>query len=114
LSPSRLVATTAGVPRGLPPVNFCPRPQFKGTNALKRTVNPTRVPIEQKESVRWLDNLKQATAQLGDPARCVHVGDRESDLFELFCAAQEAGTSFLVCKCVARVGKAAWVYGSRV
>src|SRR5215510_4430408 len=100
---SSLVLTTAGVPLGLAAVKFWTRPKFKGTNALKRTVNPTRVPIEQKESVRWLDNLKQATAQLGDPARCVHVGDRESDLFELFGAAGAAETHFLVRTCVDRL-----------
>ena len=28
--------------------------------------------------------------------RCVHVGDRESDIYELYCLAQELGTTFLV------------------
>jgi len=55
-------------------------------------VNTTRIPIEQKESVRRLENIKQATEHLADPSRCVHIGDRESDIFELFCAAQEANT----------------------
>jgi hypothetical protein len=100
---SSLVVTTGGVPLGLAAVKFWTRKKFKGTNALKRTVNPTRVPIEQKESVRWLDNLKQATTRLDNPARCVHVGDRESDIFELFCAACEAGTHFLVRTCVDRL-----------
>src|SRR5262249_16897746 len=100
---SSLVVTTAGVPLGLAAVKFWTRPKFKGTNALKRSVNPTRVPLEQKESVRWLDNLTQARARLGDPPRCVHVGDRESDIFELFCAAQKAETHFLVRTCVDRL-----------
>jgi hypothetical protein len=100
---SSLVVTTAGVPLGLAAIKFWTRQKFKGTNALKRRVNPTRVPIEQKESIRWLANLKQATTQLDDPARCVHVGDRESDIFELFCAAGEAETHFLVRTCVDRL-----------
>ena len=82
---SSLVLTRGGVPLGLAAVKFWTRDEFKGTNALKRKVNPTRIPIEQKESVRWLENLKQSTALLADPPRCVHVGDRESDIFELFC-----------------------------
>src|SRR5262249_12747217 len=86
---SSLVLTTAGVPLGLAAVKFWTRQKFKGTNALKRSVNPTRVPIERKESVRWLENLTQSTRQLSDPSRCVHIGDRESDIFELFCAAHE-------------------------
>ena len=71
--------------------------------ALKRRVNPTRVPIEAKESIRWLENMRQATALLGDPARLVHVGDRENDIYEFFCAAQAAGTHFLVRACVDRL-----------
>jgi hypothetical protein len=77
-------------------VKFWTRQKFKGTNTLRGKGNATRVPIEQKESVRWLDNLKQAPARLGEPARCVHVGDREGDIFELSCTAQDAGTHFLV------------------
>jgi hypothetical protein len=100
---SSLVLTPGGVPLGLAAVKFWTRKKFKGTNALRGKVNPTRIPIERKESVRWLENLEQATASLGDPARCVHIGDREGDIFELFCAAREAGTDFLVRTCVDRL-----------
>jgi hypothetical protein len=93
---SSLVLTPQGVPLGLAAVKFWTRAKFKGTNALKRKVNPTRIPIEQKESIRWLENLKVSAEPLGEPAGCVHVGDRESDIYELFCAAQEVKTSFLV------------------
>lgn len=27
-------------------------------------------------------------------SRCVHIGDRESDIYELFCAAQERDDKF--------------------
>jgi hypothetical protein len=56
---------------------------------LKKAVNPTGVPIEEKESFRWLRNLQQSTVRFNDPDRCIHVGDRESDIYELFCMAQE-------------------------
>ncbi|WLB97050.1 IS4 family transposase [Bradyrhizobium japonicum] len=49
-----------------------------------------------KESYRWLENLRQSITLLGSPERCVHVGDRESDIYELFCLAQDLGTRFLV------------------
>jgi hypothetical protein len=100
---SSLAVTTDGLPLGLTAIKFWTRSKFKGTNALKRKINPTRVPIEEKESFRWLENLKQSTALLGAPQRCVHIGDRESDIYELFCAAQEAGTRFLVRTCVDRL-----------
>ena len=100
---SSLALTPEGIPLGLAAIKFWTRKKFKGTNALKKKVNPTRIPIEQKESFRWLENLKQSTQQLADPSRCVHIGDRESDIFELFCAAEEAGTHFLVRTCVDRL-----------
>jgi hypothetical protein len=61
------------------------------------------VPIEKKESFRWLDNLRQSTALLNDPGRCVHIGDRESDICELFCTTQDVGTHFLLRTCVDRL-----------
>ena len=100
---SSLAVTTDGLPLGLTAIKFWSRKKFKGANALKKKINPTRVPIEEKESVRWLDNLKQSTAVLHDAARCVHIGDRESDIYELFCAAEDAGTRFLFRTCVDRL-----------
>ena len=100
---SSLAVTTDGLPLGLAAIKFWTRSKFKGTNALKHRINPTRVPIEEKESIRWLENLKYSTALLGEPQRCVHIGDRESDIYELFCTAQQAGTSFLVRTCVDRL-----------
>jgi hypothetical protein len=100
---SSLAISTDGLPLGLAAVRFWTRDKFKGTAALKRKINPTRVPIEQKESFRWLENLRQSTGLLDDPGRCVHIGDRESDIYELFCTAQEVGTHFLVRTCVDRL-----------
>ncbi|MCK1352655.1 IS4 family transposase, partial [Bradyrhizobium sp. CW7] len=100
---SSLAVTTEGLPLGLTAVKFWTRKKFKGTAALKKKINPTRVPIEKKESVRWLDNVRQSTELLGDPGRCVHIGDRESDIYELFCAAREAGTHFVIRTCVDRL-----------
>jgi hypothetical protein len=83
-------------------IKFWTRDRFKGTNDLKRHIIPTRVPIEHKESVRWLRNLEQSTALLGEPERCLHVGDREADIFELFWTAEQTGTHFLFRTCVDR------------
>ena len=102
---SSLVLTVEGLPLGIAAIKFWNRKEFKGTNALKKTINPTRVPIEEKESIRWLDNLKQSTALLGAPERCVHIGDRESDIYELFCTAHDTKTHFLVRTCVDRLAE---------
>ena len=45
---SSLAVTTEGLPLGLAAIKFWTRKKFKGTNALKKTVNPTRIPIETK------------------------------------------------------------------
>ena len=100
---SSLAVTAEGLPLGLAAIKFWTRSKFKGTNALKGKINPTRVPIEAKESVRWLENLKHSTRLLDEPSRCIHIGDRESDIYELFCAAQGIGTKCLVRTCVDRL-----------
>jgi hypothetical protein len=67
---SSLVVTTRGVPLGLTAIKFWTRTKFKGCKAVKRKINPTRVPIEVKESYRWLENLRQSTSLLEEPGRC--------------------------------------------
>ncbi len=86
---SCLAVTTEGLPLGLAAVKFWNREKLKGK------INPTRVPIERKESVRWLENSHQSVDLLGRPERCVHVGDRESDIYELYCLSKELGTHFV-------------------
>jgi hypothetical protein len=100
---SSLAVTSEGLPLGLAAIKFCNRQKFHGAIALKRKINPTRIPIDEKGSIRWLENLRQSTDLLNHPDRCVHIGDRESDIYELFCLAQELGTYFLVRTCVDRV-----------
>jgi hypothetical protein len=76
---SSLAVTTEGLPLGLAAIKFWTRKKFVGRHALNKP-NPTRVPIESKESIRWLENLRPSTALFEDTDRCVHIGDRESDI----------------------------------
>ncbi|SDH11478.1 hypothetical protein [Pelagibacterium luteolum] len=55
--------------------------------------------------MRWLDNLQLSTELTGAPERCVHIRDRESDIYELYCLAEELETSFLVRSCVNRLAE---------
>jgi hypothetical protein len=100
---SSLVVTSEGVPLGLAAVKFWTRKKFKGANALKKKVNPTRMPIAEKESYRWIENVRQSTALLAEPQRCVHITDREGDIFELFSEARDIGAHFLIRTCVDRI-----------
>ena len=98
-----LAVTSEGLPLGLSAVKFWTRKKFKGSVQLKQKVNLTRLPIEKKESIRWLENLRQSIERLGDPHRCIHIADRESDIYELYCLTQELGTHFIVRACVDRL-----------
>lgn len=90
---SSLAVTTEGLPLGLAAVKFWGRKTFKGEKQRKKE---RKAPIEQKESFRWLENLRAATLRLGEPERWVHIGDQESDIYELLGTALELHTHFLV------------------
>jgi hypothetical protein len=78
---SSLAITCEGLPLGIAAIKFWTRQEFKSTNALKKQVNPTRTAIENKESYRWLENVEQTNNLFNAPSRCVHIGDRESDIY---------------------------------
>lgn len=90
---SSLAITQEGLPLGLTAVKFWSRKQFKGRTRRRKAHN---APIEQKESMRWLENLSAATELLGQPGRCVHIGDQESDIYDLLGTALEMKTHFLI------------------
>jgi hypothetical protein len=90
---SSLVVTTGGLPLGLAAVKFWSRKTFKGQTGRRLARNR---PIEEKESVRWLENLRESATRLGEAGRCVHIADQEGDIYELFWVAQQMGTHFLV------------------
>ena len=59
---SSLAVTTEGLPLGLAAVKFWNREKFKGTAQLKRKINPTRVPIEEKRaSAGWRTYVNLST-----------------------------------------------------
>ena len=97
-----LVVSPEGLPLGLSALKLWTRKDFTDCNKRKKKVNPTRVPIEEKESFRWLENLRLSTNRLGSPERCVHIADREGDMYELFNEAFETQSYFLVRICVNR------------
>jgi hypothetical protein len=104
---SSLAVTTDGLPLGLAAIKLWTRKKFKGTHALKgkgadglkHSVNATRIPIAKKERIRWLENVRQSTANFGDAGRCVHIGDRESDIYELFRECESLETHFVFRTC---------------
>jgi hypothetical protein len=53
--------------------------------ALKKK-NRTKLPIEEKESFRWVEGYRETIefAKRHEKTTCVCVGDSESDIFEIF------------------------------
>jgi len=91
-----LAFTVAGTPLGLLDVQCWARdPQAAGKKAQRNAL-----PIEAKESVKWLRSYRATAAvqALCPTTLVVSVGDREADLHELFWEAQQtvAGPKLLI------------------
>lgn len=93
---SSLALTVEGLPLGFVAKKFWNRDKFKNASALYRRKNATRIPIEKKESFRWVEGVRNSNLLLGEPERLVHIGDREADIYEFFHAAAVDNSSFLV------------------
>lgn len=58
-------------------------------------VNRANIPIEEKESYRWLETMMNAQAALPKDIFAVHICDREGDIYEFFCKADEVKSNYL-------------------
>ncbi|MBF8288916.1 MAG: hypothetical protein HW381_2024 [Candidatus Rokubacteria bacterium] len=92
-----LAFSVAGTPLGLVDVQCWARDPAQ---ARTKRAQRNHLPIEAKESVKWLQSYRAAAAvqRLCPQTLVVSVGDREADLHELFHEAQqtEAGPKLLV------------------
>ncbi len=77
--------TTDGTPLGAVWVDLWARQDDTATAAEKKQ-RRREAGIEEKESFRWLEGLRQsrAVAQEVPAVRCVCIGDSEADIYELF------------------------------
>jgi len=77
-----LALTPEGVPLGLIDIQLWARdPKQAGRSAQRKNL-----PIEEKESLRWLKSFRRTAEvqRLCPETRLVNVADREADLYELF------------------------------
>ena len=93
---SSLAITPEGLPLGFTAKKFWNRDRFKKVKALYRKKNATRIPIEEKESYRWIEGVRNSNQLLGESKRIIHVGDREADIYEFFQAALADKSNFIV------------------
>ncbi len=83
--------TTDGLPLGTVASEILNRTAVTHASAQPRAAR-ARIPIEEKESFRWLEGLRQARqlAQKLPGVQCIYVADSEADIYEVL--AEPRGT----------------------
>ena len=54
-----------------------------------------KVPIEEKESYKWLETMDNVGTGFPEGTQVVYVCDREADIYEMFCKAEKEGKQYL-------------------
>ena len=90
---STLVVTPAGLPLGTLTQQFFTRPIGEPAHTPAEL---QRLPIEEKESYRWLEAFEQTLALTPAGVEVVTVCDREADIYEMFVLAQKKKASLVI------------------
>ncbi len=90
---STLALTPTGLPLGLLTQAFFTRPVDEPSHQPNEL---QKLPIEEKESYRWVQAFEQTIALAPDGVDVVTVCDREADIYEMFTLAQEKEVHLLV------------------
>ena len=88
---SALAMETTGVPLGLLYQKIYVRKEL----SKERKKHYKQMPIEEKETVRWIETITEVSKELKDK-RVVIIGDRESDIYEVFQKAKEKKKDLLI------------------
>lgn len=90
---STLAVTTQGMPLGLLTQAFFTRSEDEPAH---RPEELRKLPIEEKESYRWVQAFEQTLALVPPTVEVITVCDREADIYEMFAFAQERKAPLLV------------------
>jgi Transposase DNA-binding/Transposase DDE domain len=93
---SCLAVSEDGVPLGLLDVQPWVREPDREAGVAAHDDRRHTVPVEGKESGRWLRGLRRAVERLGAGTRTLTVADREADVYELFLLAHELEGDWLI------------------
>jgi hypothetical protein len=93
-----MAINTNGLPLGLLDQKITARAVLpKEKIDIKRRSHNIALPIEEKESIRWLDAMRISASLFEDQDKIVvTVADREADIYDLFLLAEEIGTHYLI------------------
>lgn len=87
-----LAVTPDGVPVGIIGQQIWARdPEQTGSRHRRK-----QIPVEGKESRKWLDGLRRTEQLLTEPSQVVMVADREADVYELFALAEQLQGHWLI------------------
>lgn len=90
---STLAVTPQGLPLGLLTQQFFERPIGEASHTASEV---QKLPIEEKESYRWIEAFRQVIALTPEEVQVVTVCDREADFYEMFVTAKEKHADLLV------------------
>jgi hypothetical protein len=89
--------TTQGLPLGILDQKIYPRKKDSvELKKLKKKTHDIGVPIEDKESFRWLESLRETKKTVDDETQIVTICDREADMYEFFELGYLIGSPVLV------------------
>jgi hypothetical protein len=91
-----LAFTAAGVPLGLLSQTIWARQEVPEEGYQEKIERLQCTPIEEKESVKWLQALRETVARAPYGVQVITVADRESDFFEFLTQATEQRARFLI------------------
>lgn len=92
-----LVVSTDGVSLGILDQEIWARDEE--TSPSKQSLSRKRVPVEQKESFKWLRAIMRTTPWIPSGVKAITVCDRESDTYEFISKAEALKAHYLVRSC---------------
>ena len=90
---SCIALSPEGVTFGLVSQSYETRPEAKNPMTVAEKAGR---PIEEKESFRWIETLRDATNVIPDGVHFITICDREGDFYELYAEARELEADFII------------------
>ena len=91
-----LAINDKGLPLGIIHQRFISRKKFKGPRTSAMKEEEKRLPINKKESFRWVDCIEKSKKLDTGDSEIIHIADREGDIYELYKECSKWQEKFLI------------------
>lgn len=88
---SSFAMTDDGVPLGILSQSIWTRHEVKRLGS-----KAPRLPMEEKESRKWLQSFRESVSSIPETTRSVSVCDREADIYEFLCSMYSEGHDYVI------------------